>query len=119
MNNKYNLVVIGRGLAGHGVISSYLDKKHSQIPSVLWIGKDPLKKANLGCSVNSTAMLARQGIERGISPLGDLLLDSYERAISFVEVNKPDGVVKAARYHIGYDEGSIQKLTETNLGLDN
>jgi hypothetical protein len=109
---EYELVVLGRGLAGHGVLNSYIDKYATQIPDVLWIGKNPFKRDNLGCSISSTAMLARQGIVKGISPLGDLLVDSYVSAIKFIELNKPDGVEKTIRYHIGHDDESTLKLVK-------
>lgn len=110
MNKEYDLVVIGRGLAGHGLIDSYLNNFTSQIPDILWIGKNPVKKENLGCSISSTAMVAKQGIVKGLSPLGDLLFDSYQETLKFIDTHGPSGVERVSRYHIAYSEESTLKL---------
>lgn len=44
-----------------------------------------------GCSLGSTAVINRSGIQRGLSPLGDLLVDSYFLAVNFFkEKNYPE-----------------------------
>ena len=51
------------------------------------------------CSLNSTAVCCLQGTQKGVSPLGDLLVESYTLASSFFEKEHPEGVVKGKQYN--------------------
>jgi hypothetical protein len=110
MTKEFDIVVVGRGVAGHGVIH-YV--KASQIPvSVAWIGHAEAAKTSLDCSWHSTAIVARQGVKTGISPLGDLLVRSFDECQHFIEKEKPEGVEKVDRLHLSSEGDGAEKLVQ-------
>ncbi len=65
-----------------------------------WIGPAISDNGWSNCSRNSTAVVALHGIKRGVSPLGDDLVDAFDMAYSFYEKNKPPGVSILSRFHL-------------------
>lgn len=99
------VLVIGRGVSALALV----DKLSQDLSlSVQWVGPDPLSSFN-NCSIHSTALVARQGIEKGISPLGDLLYDSFFKALDFFKIHNPDGVQKVVREHFDRGEEKIKR----------
>lgn len=91
------IVVLGGGLAALGALEHLLAKP-DHFKEILWVY--PHNAGELSCSINSTALLARQGIERGISALGDDLYDAFYSMKNFIEAQRPEGVKKCTRYHL-------------------
>lgn len=112
------LVVIGRGLAAMGLLWNVAKlKDRSQIPDkIYWIGHNgittPTSKRDAHyCSFNSTALVARQGLERAAGPLGELLYRAYNETLAFIKEYHPPGVIALRRFHLdhGGDALVIQK----------
>lgn len=93
------VAVLGRGLAALGVIEAL--SKIKAVPEVHWIGPSFQDKGWPNCSRNSTAVVALQGIKKGISPLGDDLVDAFCATQNFIHEHTPKGVQKVTRYHFG------------------
>lgn len=74
----YDLVVIGSGLAAKSFLLRWAlmvrDELTAQIPSVLVLSSAPNYPL---CSLNSTATIARIGLQAGVGKLGDQLLKAY------------------------------------------
>lgn len=116
------LVVIGRGLAAMGLLwnvakSAELSKN---LDKIYWIGHNAVKTPTSNkdahfCSAFSTALVARQGIERGVSPLGDLLYRSFYETLAFIDDHQPPGVTKLRRFHLDFG-GDAQERLEKRFG---
>ncbi len=106
------LVVLGRGLAAMGLLWN-VAKSAKGPDEIYWIGHcaiDSADKDSHLCSYYSTALVARQGIEKGISPLGDLLYSSYFDTLSFVKEFSPPGVCSLRRFHLNYGDDALAKI---------
>jgi hypothetical protein len=101
----HRVVVIGNGLAALGALE-YLTSDIPDPSSILWIRSNQLPR----CSTLSTAVVAPMGIKRGISPLGDLLVDAYESTKSFCVDEDPQGVSFAKRFHIAVTPEQVEAL---------
>jgi hypothetical protein len=102
IRNMKTLGIIGDGVAARALLfylyKNGLDKK-------LKIIQIHSPETAPPCSLNTTGVNCLRGIERGISPLGDLIMDSYEYFEDFVTENKPDGIEKFEHFQI-WDEAS-------------
>ncbi len=66
------------------------------------------------CAVNSTALVALMGVEQGISPLGDLLYESYFDCLNFLRKKNPMGVCQVNRKHFSWDkEKMVRRFGES------
>ena len=99
-----------------GVIESLLKKE--DVTAVEWVGPS-IEDCGWGnCSRNSTAVVALHGIKRGVSSLGDDLVEAYENTVKFIEEHNPNGVRKFERFHLcdvlsdGPKTESYQKLSQ-------
>jgi len=102
--------------------------KSANVPNeIYWIAQHN-KEDDLSdpyfCSLNTTALIALQGIKEGLSPLGDLLFSSFYTTRDFIEKNQPHGVSKVVRLHLSRDEEDLDKIKnrfgsiENNLSLN-
>ncbi len=88
-------VIIGGGISTYVFLDSFLEKIPKGDRVVHLKGEDMAPS----CSLNSTAICCLQGVQKGVSPLGDLLIESYSLASSFFEKERPEGVVKGKQYN--------------------
>ncbi|MEC8623349.1 MAG: FAD-dependent oxidoreductase [Bdellovibrionota bacterium] len=88
-------VIIGGGISTYVFLDSFLEKVPKGHRVVHIKGQDMAPS----CSLNSTAVCCLQGTQKGVSPLGDLLVESYALASSFFEKEHPEGVVKGKQYN--------------------
>lgn len=107
-----NILVLGKGLAAMGFLEALMTKGAPVKGGchVQWIGPDLEDKGWGNCSRNSTAVVALHGIKRGVSPLGDDLVEAYEKALKFFKENTPSGVQKLTRFHLV--KGDSEKLVQ-------
>jgi hypothetical protein len=103
------IVVVGRGVAALGFLEQLVslgltsgDKARGV--EVSWIGASPIDSSFPTCSVNSTALVGLHGIQCGLSPLGDLLHNSFFQTEEFIKNHKPDGVTAMKRLHVDRKE---------------
>ncbi len=52
------------------------------------------------CSLNSTAINCLRGTQKGLTPLGDLMVDSLSEFIDFNQTYQPDGVFEGEEIHL-------------------
>lgn len=76
------IAVIGGGIAGQMIVWRLLQEKADF--TIDWF---EASEKIPPCSFSTTSLVRKAGIERGVSPLGDLLLESFEEFESFVEKN--------------------------------
>ena len=104
------ILVIGKGLAATGLVWELVTSEHRPKSSeLIWVGPRLDKRDAQNCALRSTALVARQGISSGISPLGDLLVHSYELAKIFFE-NHTTGIKKVVREHYASSEEKREQL---------
>ena len=107
------IIVVGKGLAGHGVIESLVRKIGNNEIECLWLGPEMSldnQKAWGPCSLNSTALVSLHGIQKGVSPLGNLLTDSFYATKKFLETHNAEGVEKCYRLHLGTNGKEEEKI---------
>lgn len=97
------LAIIGGGIAGHGLLYT-LKKSGKKFDKILLFYSDSFAST---CSLRSTAIVAPRGISAGVSPLGDLLHQSFLHFKQHVEDEKPAGVKKVTQY-----TGAVTKLEQ-------
>lgn len=98
MSTEYSLTVVGRGIAAH-VSLFYLAQslKLSPAPGLnsLLIIESPEVDS---CSLNTTSHVGTINPRTGISPLGDLIKESYDSFCHFVLDHNPEGVYLGKMY---------------------
>jgi hypothetical protein len=102
-----------------GVIEAILLEKPSWI--VQWIGPKLEDEGWGNCSRNSTAVVGLHGIQAGISPLGDDLVEAFHQTKSFIEHHRPEGVRPFRRHHLchGKESDSYEKLIQRFQTIEN
>lgn len=96
------LVVVGRGLAAMGLLWNMIKEK-KKVDEIYWIGPflDPKTHPPAHfCSLNTTALVALQGIKKDLSALGDSLYEAFFLTREFIEEYTPAGVQKVDRFHL-------------------
>lgn len=96
--NLYDFVVIGGGVAGESFLFEtalqHLDSAHDKTFAI--VNSSTLDS----CSLNSTAIVSTFGTEKGISPLGDLVVDSYQIFKEYFSQGLLEGVYKCQQYYL-------------------
>lgn len=85
-------VIVGSGISAHAFLWTYaLALKQGRLDDarrVVWIKSEIVPT----CSLTSTSLISSAGLERGVSPLGEQLLDAYQvfesRCANFAAVSK-------------------------------
>lgn len=93
LNNSphYDLIVVGKGIAASTLLWDYLNQKENTFKKILQISADDYFPP---CSLATTSVVCRDGIKKGISDLGDLLFDSYQKSVQSFETNNFKSVEK-------------------------
>jgi glycine/D-amino acid oxidase-like deaminating enzyme len=97
------LAIIGSGIAGRSLIYTLAKEKKSFKKIVIFSSETFLK----ACSYRSTAVVAKRGLTRGHSPLGDSLLEGFELFETHFKEDAPLGIGLARQV-----SASTQKLDE-------
>lgn len=101
--SEIDFIVVGDGIASWGVLLA-LSKKFPN-KKIVQISVD---KALKPCTLNSTATVSLNGIQKGISPLGDLLYNSYFFTKNLIESWNCPTIEKTNHYHFG----DVKKLQD-------
>lgn len=87
LGNK--ICVIGDGIAAWCVIDALLKEKPHDREVIQIYDKELFPP----CSINTTSINCLRGSKRGLSPLGDKIVDSFYEFESFYEKEKPEGII--------------------------
>ena len=98
MSTKYDLIIIGDGLAARCFMYE-LAKNDSNL-KVLQIFQEDKAPA---CSFKTTSHICLNGVQLGISKLGDLLFESYKITENIFKTEKPDGVYEGEQFTLCRD----------------
>jgi hypothetical protein len=100
--SSYDGVIIGNGIASHVTLYYFSLKlleiqteSKESLPKCLLIIESPL---NSSCSLNSTCHAGTINARDGISPLGDMIKQSYIKLCDFIQEKKPEGVYPGQLY---------------------
>lgn len=88
------LAIVGGGILGRSLIYS-LAKEQKSFERITLFYSDSF---TFPCTLSSTATVAPRGLTKGHSPLGDLLIESYEVFSDHVSLDHPLGVEKVVQY---------------------
>ena len=97
MANERSIVIVGNGVAAN-VLGFYL--RHdvaTQSASIIRIAHDRVYRP---CSQSTTSHIALRHTQRGVSPLGDLLVEAFEAFRAFAELYAPSGVYACEHFHL-------------------
>ncbi|MBP9674572.1 MAG: FAD-binding oxidoreductase [Bacteriovoracaceae bacterium] len=83
------IALVGQGLSAEVFLYYFLKDLQATSLEITQFYAEDFAPA---CSLKSTAMAHTQGIQYGISPLGDLLLKAFEETVTFCDLEKPLGV---------------------------
>lgn len=92
--SKRKVLIVGNGIAAK--LLAFTLYKDKGITATMIANEDfaPM------CSTRSTAINCLRGTKKGISKLGDLIVDSYEDFVHFYNTFKPEGVEKSFELQI-------------------
>lgn len=105
MNTSMKIAIIGNGIAAW-CINKYL-LNHSKGLIVHRYGDDDYIRS---CSFRTTSINCMRGTKKGISPLGDLMVDSMDEFIDYYNTFNPNGVYKTHEYQLW--DSSNDKMTK-------
>ncbi len=109
----FDLVIIGNGIAAKTLLFELFktlkaSETNCQNFSVAQIFSN---QHFPNCSEKSTATISLNGVDVGVSTLGDLLVEGYDEFCNFVYNNQPDGIELVDQYIISTDGDNDQKLS--------
>lgn len=108
--SENDLIIIGNGLAAWGVLNAIAEKKPDL--KILHLSAD---RQLPPCALNSTATVSQSGIQLGVSPLGDLLYESFRMTKGFIEKWNCPAITTTKHYHLGDIEKLKTRFGEVSL----
>lgn len=103
----YDLVILGDGIFGK--LFLYELNKYVTKSQNLKVARVFDEKLAPNCSLRTTSTVSENGIEEGISELGDELLKAFNAFKEFYISNQPDGIYEAKQY-VANSEDKLDKL---------
>ena len=107
---KIDYLILGSGISGLCCALELTERFQGleQMPEIEIISSSQL----IPCSLRTTSSVALQGIKKGLSPLGDLLYDSFKTFVQKNDFYQFKSIEKVDRFHFAYDENSKEKLAK-------
>lgn len=105
----YDLVIIGNGIFANVFLHEI--NQHVNKSQNFKIAKVYSEELAPNCSLRTTSTVSQNGIEEGVSHLGDLLLKSYLAFEAFHQINKNCGIYPVKQFLFSLDEDHHQKLS--------
>jgi len=97
MASERSLVIIGNGVAAN-VLGFYLRHNGTtQGARIIQISHDRVYRP---CSQSTTSHICLRNARRGVSPLGDLLVEAFAAFRAFVKLHAPKGVYACDHFHL-------------------
>jgi hypothetical protein len=97
VNSTKNILIVGDGIAAWCLQFELLRQENVQITNISAPEHFP------DCSTRSTSINCLRGTTKGVSPLGDLILSSFEEFENFYFKEKPSGIYQAIEYQLWND----------------
>lgn len=114
MSNLMKIGIIGNGIAAW-CVNKYLLNKDKNL-EILRFGNDDFLRT---CSLRSTSINCMRGTQKGISPLGDLMVDSMNEFISYINKYPNSGAIKSFEMQCWKSEDSkFTKRFKTNSKIN-
>lgn len=99
---KFDLLILGSGICAQSILFE-LSKSNRFDLDTLSIGQVSNNALTAPCSLNSTSVVSLSGTTKGMSPLGDLIVDSYHYTVDLIRPDFSSDFHPAKQYFI-YDE---------------
>jgi len=96
--NHFDIIVVGNGIAAHCLLWDIA--KLNKSLRILRIYDD---QAFPSCTTRTTSVVSMDVHKKGMSHLGDILVNSHEAFKRFVDTYKPSGVYEAKQFYV-FDE---------------
>jgi len=91
-------VVVGDGIAARCLLWHIAsDEEYCKSKKILHIASDDFYPA---CTKRTTSVVSYGSHQKGISELGDLLVDSLEAFDQFISINSPDGITLSSQFYL-------------------
>lgn len=109
-----NIIVVGAGVIAETLLFHLKKRYKNQNLTLTQISAPEFYPP---CSESSTATIALRNTKKGLSPLGDLLVDGFKTFESFINYFKPAGIEKADHHFITEkkDEKFIKRYGSINF----
>jgi len=118
--NKTRLGIIGAGVAAESLL--FHINQNPELKNTLEITQFASERLAPACSTSSTSTVFLNNTERGISPLGDLIVDAFEVTKDFIQTHNPEGVSVGSHYHLCHPQSpkheNYQKRYSTNKTIN-
>lgn len=107
--NKFDFIVVGNGIAARCLLREMAKDAKFQNKNILVLSKNSFLHS---CSTHTTSVVCLSGIERGVSPLGDLIVDSYDLAKEYYESLDSSIVERAVQFQVKNDDQGRVSIRE-------
>jgi glycine/D-amino acid oxidase-like deaminating enzyme len=97
----YDIIVVGRGIAALSLLLELSQRPETINKKILNIASDSFYP---GCSTRTTSIVSIGAHKKGLSPLGDLLVDSEDCFKSFAKKFSPAGLYPASQCYLLTDD---------------
>ncbi|MCP4913245.1 MAG: FAD-binding oxidoreductase [Oligoflexia bacterium] len=113
---KFEHIIIGSGISGLCCALELTERslELGERAEIAIISSSQL----IPCSLRTTSSVALQGIQKGLSALGDLLFNSYKTFTKSYDFYQFKSIEKVKRLHFSYDENSKEKLKNRHGRID-
>ncbi len=103
---KFDLLILGSGICAQSILFELSKSERFDLDS-LNIGQVSNDQLTAPCSLNSTSVVSLSGTSKGMSPLGDLIVDSYHYTVDQIKKDFEETFHPATQYFI-YDENKCR-----------
>lgn len=101
ISEEFDLIIVGYGIAARCLLQEMAKDAKFHNKNILVLHHEDFFKP---CSLNTTSVVCLSDIQKGISPLGDMIVDSFELASSYYRGLASDVVECAKQFSLKKDE---------------
>lgn len=98
-NELFDILVLGNGICAQSILFEMVKDNKFDLDK-LRVGQISSNDSFIPCSENTTSVVSLNGTTRGISDLGDLIIDSYDYTINYIEKNSLTSFNKSEHYFL-------------------
>jgi hypothetical protein len=98
-NGIFDILVLGNGICAQSILFEMIKDNKFDLDN-LSVGQISDNNSFLACSENTTSVVSLNGTTRGMSDLGDLIIDSYDYTVEYIKKNSLKSFKKGEHYFL-------------------
>ncbi|CBW26636.1 hypothetical protein BMS_1813 [Halobacteriovorax marinus SJ] len=108
---NYDLIIVGNGICAQSILFEIRKSPRFNLDTlkIAHVFNDKLLSP---CSENTTSVVSLSGVSKGVSPLGDLIYDSYDYTAQLARLELSDYFHSASQYHIFEDDTNSDQFNK-------